>query len=56
MEWKFDISFVSESESHKQKVEKWLDDLFHPTSMRRSITAENGRDVTITYIDTGARK
>jgi len=53
--WKFDISFVSASESHKQEVEKWLDDLFSPTSMRRTITGEKGQKVTITYEDTGAR-
>ena len=55
MAWKFDISFYSVSESHKQDIEKWLDDLFSPTSMRRTITGEKGRDITITYEDTGAR-
>ena len=54
-EWKFNISFKSERESHKQEVEKWLDDLFNPTSMRRTLTGEEGEDVVITYEDTGAR-
>lgn len=53
--WEFNISFVSESELHKQEVEKWLDDLFNPTSMRRTVTGEKGEDVTITYEDTGVR-
>ena len=55
MAYKFNISFVSESESHKQEAEKWLDDLFSPTSMRRTITGEKRRNVTITYEDTGVR-
>lgn len=59
-EWKFDISFVAESESHKQAVEKWLDDLFASTSMRRISTNELLRGmpkgkVIITYEDTGVR-
>jgi len=54
--WKFEISFISENESHKQEVEGWLDDLFSPTSMRRTITGEEGKKVTIVYVDTGARK
>lgn len=53
--WKFDISFISESELHKQEIEKWLDDLFRPTSMRRTITGEKDKNVIITYEDTGIR-
>jgi hypothetical protein len=53
--WKFNILFVSENEIHKQETEKWLDDLFSSTSMRRTITGEKGKNVVITYEDTGAR-
>lgn len=53
--WKFNISFTSKSELHKQEVEKWLDDLFSPTSMRRTITGEKDNNVVITYEDTGVR-
>jgi len=53
--WQFDISFVCESELHKQEIEKWLDDLFNPTSMRRTKTGEKGKKVIITYEDTGIR-
>ena len=55
MSWKFDISFVSENELHKQEIEKWLDDLFNPTSMRRTITGEKDENVVIAYEDTGIR-
>ena len=56
MNLKFDISFLSASESNKQSTEKWLDDLFRPTGMRRTITGEKGRIVTITYEDVGVRR
>jgi hypothetical protein len=45
--WKFNILFVSENEIHKQETEKWLDDLFSSTSMRRTITGEKGKNVVI---------
>jgi len=55
MKWKFDISFIAENELQKQEMEKWLDDLFSSTSVRRTITGEKGTNIKITYEDTGIR-
>ena len=56
--WLFNISFIADSELDKQTKEAWLDEIFSPTSMRRTTTKENIKTskVVITYEDTGARK
>jgi hypothetical protein len=57
MAWKLNISFLSESEVHKQEVEKSLDGIFHSTNLRRISTKEDlpEGEVVIVYEDTGVR-
>ena len=50
------ISFITESELHKQEMEKSLDDLFHQTNYRRISTKQEGYslgEITLIYEDTG---
>lgn len=57
MSWKLNISFLSENETHKQEVEKSLDNMFHSTNLRRMSTKESlpEGEVVIVYEDTGVR-
>ena len=54
----FEISFQRKSEEELRLQEKWLDEVFAPTSFRRVMTTEHipANKVIITFEDTGARK